>query len=85
MSKPVCWVERMEDGVKREVRVTFAGARSIRWQRKRADEDRWTYDYAPTPGDWDRLLELMENRYRRRSVSWKLMELARAARAEAAQ
>lgn len=85
MSKPVCWVERMEDGVKREVRVSFVGARSIRWQCKRADEERWTYDYAPSLVEWDQLLELMEHRYRRRSVSWKLMELAREARAETAQ
>jgi hypothetical protein len=73
----------MEDGVKREVRVTFVGARGLRWQSKRADEDHWTYDFPPTREDWDGLIERMEFRYRRRSVSWKLLEMAKRRRSEA--
>ena len=85
MSKPISWVERTGDGVKREIRVTFAGANGVRWQSQRADEERWTYDFRPTAEQWDALMERAEARYRRRSVSWKLLELIKRLRSEAGE
>ena len=82
MSKPVIWTERLPDGVKREVRVTFLGARDIRWQSLRSDEDRWVYDFLPSAADWDVLCERMDARYRRRAVSLKQVELVQHRRKE---
>ena len=74
------WVERLEDGVKLEVRVTFEGARRLRWQSRRSDEEKWVYDFTPTAEQWDGLLAKMEARYRRRASSFKELELVRALR-----
>ena len=69
MKQPICWTERGEDGVKREVRVEVASG-SIRWQFKRADETTWDYDSEPDANDWDRLEEILERRAARgRSVN----------------
>jgi hypothetical protein len=70
----------MEDGVKREVRVTFAGKGQVRWQAKRADENSWTYDFTPTVEEWDELVSSMEARYQRRNVPLKDLELVRRLR-----
>lgn len=83
MSKPITWTERLPDGVKREVRVSFLGARDLRWQSLRSDADRWVYDFTPSAGDWDALCERMDARYRRRAVSLKQVDLVRARRKEA--
>ena len=61
MKKPICWTEREEDGVKREVRVQVA-AGSIRWQFKRADEANWDHDSEPDADDWDTLEDILERR-----------------------
>ena len=82
VSKPVSWTERLPDGVKREVRVTFLGARDLRWQSLRSDEEGWVYDFTPSTEDWDALCERMEARYRRRSASLKHVELVRHRRKE---
>ena len=69
MKQPICWTERGEDGVKREVRVEVASG-SIRWQFKRADETTWDYDSEPDADDWDKLEEILERRAARgRSVN----------------
>jgi hypothetical protein len=75
--RPVCWTERLEDGVKREVRVNFIGGDKVRWQVKRSDEEKWTYDPVLPDADWDELLANMERRYVRRNVPWKHLELIR--------
>lgn len=83
MRRPVCWTERMEDGIKREVRVNFTGRNAIRWQAKRTDEDHWVYDFPPGDEDWDQLEKAMEARYQRRNVPLKDLELVRTLRNEA--
>jgi hypothetical protein len=77
MRRPVCWVERLDDGVKREVRVAFQGGDRIRWQTKRSDEEAWAYDVTPTEADWVELEAHMERRYQRRNVPLKHLELVR--------
>lgn len=71
MRKPVIWVERGVDRVKTEIRVTFTGARSMRWQSKRADAEAWVYDFTPTVAQWEFLADKIEDRYRRRAATWE--------------
>lgn len=84
MMRQICWVERGEDGVKREVRVAVQQGR-VKWQFKRDDQERWDYDGPASQSDWDLLLEKMENRYQRRNVSYDDLAIVRRAYAEARQ
>ena len=69
MKQKISWTIRLDDGVKREVRVTMTG-RSLRWQSKRSDEDQWVYDFTPSTDDWDALEDILSRRARRgRSVN----------------
>jgi hypothetical protein len=58
----------MEDGVKRETRVTIARDR-IKWQFKLDTEERWDYATPPATADWDTLLDKVESRYNRRNAT----------------
>jgi len=82
MMRQVCWIEKLDDGVKRDVRVAVERGQ-VKWQFKRSDEDRFDYTTPPTSEDWDQFLERMENRYQRRNVSFDDLQLARQARAKA--
>ena len=64
MKRKISWTRREEDGVKREVRVTISRGK-IKWQFKRADQDRWDYDSPPTGEEWDTLEEILGRRMRR--------------------
>ena len=78
--REIAWVERLEDGIKREVRVNLEG-RKLKWQFKRADQERWDYDSPPTAHDWDAFLERMEHRcQRRRGVDDELLAYFRKLR-----
>ena len=61
MRRKVSFTRREDDGVKREVRVEIS-AGSIKWQFKRADEDRWDYDSTPRASDWDELEAILGRR-----------------------
>ena len=61
MRRKVSFTRREDDGVKREVRVEIT-AKSIKWQFKRADDERWDYDSDPRPSDWDELDEILGRR-----------------------
>jgi len=82
MHRQICWNERGDDGIKREVRVTVRHG-AVKWQFKPETDDRWDYTTPPTSGDWDNLLERVENRYQRRNISFDDRELVRRHRAEA--
>ncbi|MEI6515800.1 MAG: hypothetical protein WCO77_07480 [bacterium] len=82
MMRQVCWIEKLEDGIKRDVRWTV-GRGQVKWQTKRADQERFDYDTPPTREDWDNFLERMENRYNRRNASFDDLQLVRLARAKA--
>jgi hypothetical protein len=83
MMRQVCWNERLEDGVRREVRVAVQRGQ-VKWQFKRTDEEHWDYTTPPTRADWDALVERMEDRYQRRNVSHDDLELVRRERGKAA-
>jgi len=57
----VSWTKRCDDGVKREVRVLVT-AGGMKWQFKRADEERWDYDSPASSADWDALEEILQRR-----------------------
>lgn len=65
MQRQICWVERREDGVKRETRVTI-NRDTVKWQFKAQTDERWDYTTLPTREEWDELLERVEHRYQRR-------------------
>jgi len=71
------WVEKLEGGVKRKIRITFLGKGKMKWQTKRSDEDFWDYDTPPTSDDWDTLEEKVEAFYNRRRTPFKNLELVR--------
>lgn len=79
MRRPICWLEKLEDGVKREVRVALEGNR-LKWQFFLSTAERWDYDSPPTEADWDNLLSRMEDRYQRRNVSFDDLETIRRLR-----
>lgn len=79
MRRPVCWTEREDDGVKREVRVNFLGGGRIKWQFKRADTAAWDYDSAPRPADWAALEARVAGRCQR-GAPLRDLELVRSLR-----
>ena len=81
MKNKISWTIRDDDQVKRETRVEVTSGK-IKWQFKRADEERWDYDRKPVGQDWDELEEIIERRMGRgRAV--KMDELIKRARREA--
>lgn len=83
MRRPMCWTERLEEGVKRDVRVTFEGRGEIRWQSKRSDQESWDYDTPPSVADWASLLARAEDWYRRRRLPLNHLETVRRRAAQA--
>lgn len=82
MLRQICWKERNEEGIRREIRVTVQRGQ-VKWQFKAEDQDRWDYDGPPSTEEWDSLLERMENRYQRRNVSFDDLSLVRREHARA--
>ena len=80
MKRDVEWVEKLEGGIKRKVRIKFPGHGKIKWQFKRSDEEQWDYDTPPSPDDWLALEEKMEALYNRRRAPFKDLELAKTMR-----
>jgi hypothetical protein len=75
------WIQKLEDGCKREVRVIKQGG-SWRFQGKRADEERWTYYDEPLLDDLIEFREILSRKYQRRraayeDVVWADRELVR--------
>lgn len=82
MRRPLCWTEKLEDGVKREVRVSFQG-RGLHWQWKRSDEEKWVYDAPLTATDWDSLESLAQNWYVRHRLPREHLDRINRLRKEA--
>ena len=82
MMRQICWIEKLEDGIKRDVRWTV-GRGQVKWQIKRSDQERFDYDTPPTREDWDNFMERVEARYQRRNVSFDDLQLVRKVRAKA--
>ncbi len=81
MRKLMCWTEKLEDGVKREIRVSFHG-RGLRWQWKRSDEPAWVYDAPLTEADWDSLEALAESWYTRQRLPREHVDRIKRIRSE---
>jgi hypothetical protein len=79
------WVEKLDDGVKRKIRITFLGKGKMKWQTKRSDEEFWDYDTPPSSDDWNTLTDKMEAFYNRRRTSFKNLELVRKLRKDAGE
>lgn len=76
MRRQVCWVEKLDNAVRREVRVSFQGGK-IKWQFRRSDTGAWDYDSPPTDQDWENLRIRSEARYCRRRIPMRDLELVR--------
>lgn len=61
MKRKISWTTKLDDGVKREVRVEVK-KNLLRWQQKRTDEERWVYDFTPNAEDWDMLEDILKRR-----------------------
>jgi len=79
------WVEKLEDGAKRKIRITFLGKGKMKWQTKRSDEEFWDYDTPPTADDWNALEHKVEGLYNRRRTPFKNLELVRHLKKESGE
>ena len=75
------WVERKEDGTKREVRVVKTGG-TWRFQAKGSEEEIWTYYDEPPLPDLEQFHSVLQRKYQRRraaheDVLWAERELTR--------
>ena len=82
MKRDIEWKEKLDDGVKRVVRVKFLGQGNLKWQFKRSDEDRWDYDTPPTSEDWETLVEKVDALYHRRRAALKDWDLVKRLKEE---
>lgn len=80
MKRDIEWIEKLEDGVKRTVRIAFPGGGKIKWQFKRSDQTQWDYDTPPSPEDWQALEEKTDALYHRRRAAYRDLELVREMR-----
>ena len=62
MKADIEWVEKLENGIKRKIRITFLGKGNMKWQTKCSDEEIWDYDTPPSTEDWDTIESKMESR-----------------------
>lgn len=83
MKRDIEWVEKLDGGVKRKVRVKFPGHGKVNWQFKRSDEELWDYDTPPTEEDWASLEEKIDALYHRRRAPYKDLQLVQQLRKEA--
>src|ERR671926_174852 len=75
------WTQKLEDGCKREVRVTKQGGR-WRFQAKRADQERWTYYDEPLLDDLAEFRKIVFRKSQRgraayEDVVWAALEFFR--------
>lgn len=69
------WIERLEDGGKREMRVTRTGP-VWRFQSKLREDEDWTYHDAPSIKDLETFREVLERKYRRNRASYDDVKIA---------
>lgn len=83
MKADIEWTERLEDRVKRKVRITFPGKTLMKWQTKRSDEEMWDYDTPPSAEDWENIVEKVDILYHRRRQPYHRLELVKKLRKKA--
>jgi len=74
MQNPINWFDRLENGAKREVRVTVARKRVV-WAFRVLGADYWEEVTQPGAEHWDDLLQKMKDRYQRRRATALDLEL----------
>jgi len=84
VKRDIEWVEKLDDGIKRTVRVKFPGHGKIKWQFKRSDEELWDYDTPPSEADWATLEEKIDALYKRRRAAYRDLLLVQQFRKKAA-
>ena len=80
MKRDYEWVEKLEDGTRRTVRVSFPGGGKIVWMGRRDGDEGWNRNMTPTTEDWDIVEKKIRGRYNRRRASIKDVELVVAMR-----
>lgn len=76
MRRPIGWIEKMTDGSKREVRVSFR-ADTIKWQFMPVDTQIWEYDVVPGEELWQELEQKLLQLIQRGHIFDRELELAR--------
>jgi hypothetical protein len=84
VKRDIEWIEKLDDGIKRTVRVRFPGHGKIKWQFKRSDEELWDYDTRPAEADWASLEEKIDALYHRRRAPYRDLLLVQQLRRKAA-
>jgi len=74
------WVEKLEDGTKRTVRVGLPGGGKIVWMCRYTGDERWSRNMPPTIEQWDFLEKKVRGRYNRRRAGMPDVELVVAMR-----
>lgn len=64
------WVQKTDEGVKREVRV-IKHSGEWRFQAKRTDEQEWVYYRDPLPADLAEFREVLFRKYQRRRAAYE--------------
>lgn len=80
MKRDIEWIVKLEDGVKRTVRIAISMNKGIKWQFKRSDKLLWDYDTPASPEDWAQLEEKVAALYNRRRATHEELEMVRAQR-----
>jgi hypothetical protein len=83
MKQSISWTHKQDDGVKRETRVQVH-THDIKWQFKRADQERWDYDSLPVAEDWDTLEDILTRRAGRGRAT-KILPAVKIMRAKAGE
>lgn len=76
MRRPIGWMEKMADGSKREVRVSFH-ADTIKWQFMPVETKIWEYDVEPSEELWQVLEEKLLQLIQRGHIFDRELELVR--------
>jgi hypothetical protein len=81
MRRQICWVNRLEDGAKRSVRISFLN-RQVCWNIKRSDLSEDDQTSIPTEDDWNELESRAEDWYRRHALPFEILGMIKAQRAK---
>lgn len=83
MKRDIEWIEKLDEGVRRKVRVKFPGHGKVTWQFRRSDEQQWDYDSPPTDDDWAALEDKVDALYHRRRAAYRDLQLVQQLRRDA--
>jgi hypothetical protein len=64
------WVQKTDEGVRREIRVVKHGG-DWRFQSKRADQQEWVYYHEPLLADLEEFRDVLFRKYQRRRAAYE--------------